>query len=36
MEFFKAEGSTKLLVMNQKDKECTNVLEFMRRRLEYK
>ena len=36
MEFSKAEGSTKLSAMNQKDKECTDVLEFMRRRLECK
>ena len=36
MEFFKAEESTKLSVMNQKDEECTGVLEFMRRRSECK
>ena len=36
MKFLKAEGSIKLSVMGQKDKECTDVLGFMRRRLEYK
>ena len=36
MKFFKAEGLTKLSVMSQKDKECTDVLGFMRRRSEYK
>ena len=36
MEFFKAKESIKLLVMGQKDEECTDILEFMKRRLEYK
>ena len=36
MEFLKAEESTKLLVMGQKDEECIDVFEFIRRRLEYK
>ena len=36
MKFLKAEGSTKLSAMSQKDEECTDVLGFMRRRLEYK
>ena len=36
MEFPKAEGSTKLSVMGQKDEECTGVLGFMGRRPECK
>ena len=36
MEFPKAEEPTKLSAMGQKDKECTGVLEFIRRRPEYK
>ena len=36
MKFFKAKELIKLSVMGQKDEECTSVLEFMRRRSEYK